>query len=298
MAAGSLLLLLDDITAMMDDVALMTKVAAAKTSAVLGDDLALNANQLSGLSADRELQVVWRVALGSLRNKVVLVPAAILLSIFAPWLVLPLLIVGGTYLCLEGAEKIVHHFFRGAAHDGESAPLAERDRVAGAIRTDFILSAEIIVIALGTVETAPLHDRIGVLIAVAILMTLGVYGAVALIVKSDDVGIYLYRTARTGLGRSIGLALIHAAPLLMRVLAVGGTLAMFTVGGGIITHGIGPLDEGLSGMAHALTAIAGGGPVVSFIAGLIARAIAGLVIGMVALGAVTAATRITRAVRS
>ena len=239
MAAGSLLLLLDDIASALDDVALMTKVAAYKTAAVLGDDLALNAQQLHGLAADRELRVVWAVAKGSLRNKFVLVPTAILLSSFAPALVLPLLVIGGWYLCYEGAEKLAHRWMA----PPERAPLdrpSEQDRIAGAVRTDFILSAEIIVIALGTVSDVPLGTRISVLAAVGLLMTFGVYGLVGAIVKLDDLGLYLSRVrpheAMTAPVRVVGRLLIDAAPWLMRLLSVAGTAAMFLVGGGILVH--------------------------------------------------------------
>lgn len=251
MAAASLLALLDDITTMLDDVALLTKVAAKQTAGVLGDDLALNAQQVTGVSAERELPVVWAVAKGSLLNKAILVPVALLISVFAPWLITPLLMVGGTYLCFEGFEKLAHRFLHSPAEDEAhraelSQALAdpqtdlvafERDKIKGAVRTDFILSGEIIAIALGTVAGADFRTQFAVLAGVAVLMTLGVYGFVAGIVKLDDLGLYLVRTRR-GLMATVGEGLLKAAPVLMRVLTVAGTAAMFLVGGGILTHGL------------------------------------------------------------
>ena len=248
--ATSLLALLDDIASVLDDVATLTKVATRKTAGVLGDDLALNAQQVSGVRAERELPVVWAVAKGSLRNKAILVPAALAISAFAPWAITPLLIVGGLFLCYEGAEKLVHKFLhsgRDAAHRAElkraltdpSVDLValERDKIKGAIRTDFILSAEIIVITLGTVATASLGTRVGVLIGISLLMTVGVYGLVAGIVKLDDGGLALTRSASSVL-QSLGRAILVAAPWLMKTLSIAGTAAMFLVGGGILTHGI------------------------------------------------------------
>jgi uncharacterized protein len=251
MAAANLLALLDDIATLLDDVALLTKVAAQKTAGVLGDDLALNAQQVTGVTADRELPVVWAVAKGSLLNKLILVPVALLISVFAPWLITPLLMVGGTYLCFEGFEKLAHRFLHNAAEDdAHRAELAqalvdpnldlvafERDKIKGAIRTDFILSGEIIAIALGTVAGADLLTQSVVLAGVAVLITVGVYGVVAGIVKLDDLGLYLVRTRR-GLPAAMGEGLLKAAPVLMRVLTVVGTAAMFLVGGGILTHGV------------------------------------------------------------
>ena len=253
--ASSLLALIDDIAAVLDDVALLSKVAAKKTAGVLGDDLALNAQQVAGVSAERELPVVWAVCKGSLRNKVILVPGALIISIVAPWLVTPLLMVGGAYLCFEGFEKLAHKFLHGgdgAAHEAAllqalvdpSVDLMalEKDKIQGAIRTDFILSAEIIAITLGTVQAAPWPTQFAVLAGVAVLMTLGVYGLVAAIVKMDDAGLYLSRlpSAREGGGvvQAFGRGLVRAAPLLMKALAVLGTVAMFLVGGGILVHGI------------------------------------------------------------
>ena len=248
MAGGSLLALLDDITSVLDDVAALTKVATGKTAGVVGDDLAVNAQQVAGVRAERELPVVWAVAKGSLLNKAILVPAALAISAFAPWAVTPLLMAGGLYLCFEGFEKLAHRFLHTRAEDANArAALAaavadpavdlcavERDKIKGAIRTDFVLSAEIVIIALGTVAGSDLTTRVFVLVGIALMMTVGVYGLVAVIVKIDDVGLYLHRRG-VGLGR----ALLAAAPWLMKALAVAGTAAMFLVGGGILLHGIG-----------------------------------------------------------
>lgn len=244
MPAGSLLALLDDIAATLDDVATMTKVATKKTAGVLGDDLALNAEQVTGLHPDRELPVVWKVAKGSAVNKLILVPAALGISAVAPWVVTPLLMLGGAYLCYEGFEKVTHKLL----HKGDeskavkaAAPVdpqeLERDKVKGAIRTDFVLSAEIIVIALGTVATAPFQTRMLVVSAIAVLMTIGVYGLVAGIVKLDDLGLAL-RDKASAVARGIGNGILKTAPYLMKTLSVAGTVAMFLVGGGIVTHGI------------------------------------------------------------
>ncbi|MFL6709988.1 MAG: DUF808 domain-containing protein, partial [Massilia sp.] len=251
MAGGSLLALIDDIATILDDVALMSKVAAKKTAGVLGDDLALNAQQVSGVNADRELPVVWAVAVGSLKNKAILVPAALAISAFAPWAITPLLMVGGAYLCYEGFEKLAHKFLHSAAEDAAhheelSHALAdpavdllalEKDKVKGAVRTDFILSAEIIVIALGTVASAPFSQQVAVLLAIAVIMTVGVYGLVGAIVKIDDLGLFLSRRAGA-LARAIGAVLLAGAPLLMKTLSVVGTAAMFMVGGSILMHGV------------------------------------------------------------
>lgn len=250
MAGFSLLALLDDITSILDDVALMTKVAAKKTAGVLGDDLALNARQVSGVVAERELPVVWAVAKGSLVNKMILIPAALVISTLAPALIGPLLMVGGAYLCFEGADKLFHKFLHSSAETEEELPKAEarpesgpnleKLKIKGAIRTDFVLSAEIIVIALGTVPaTASLALRAGVLSLIGLLMTAGVYGLVAGIVKLDDLGFWLLRKKEASrLRRTMGSALVAAAPRLMRVLTVVGTAAMFLVGGGILSHGL------------------------------------------------------------
>ncbi|WP_338519875.1 DUF808 domain-containing protein [Alteromonas gracilis] len=260
MAAANLLALLDDIATLMDDIATMSKVAAQKTAGVLGDDLAVNADQVQGVKADRELPVVWAVAKGSLLNKAILVPAALAISAFVPSLITVLLVLGGLYLCFEGAEKLLHKYLphedeiqhreariEALTHEDVDMVAFEKDKIKGAIRTDFILSAEIIVIALGTVSDATLTTQIGVLVALSLAITLGVYGLVAGLVKMDDVGLYMLRKSLTGsmngLQRFIGRALLVTAPALMKTLAVVGTVAMFLVGGGILTHSIGVLHH-------------------------------------------------------
>ena len=257
--ASSLFALIDDIALLLDDIALLTKVAAQKTAGVLGDDLALNAQQVSGVAADRELPVVWAVAKGSLRNKAILVPAALLLSVTLPWLITPLLMLGGAYLCFEGFEKLAHALLHRKDHpDDLSEELLqaladpaldlvalEQDKIRGAIRTDFVLSAEIIAITLGTVQNSGWMTQLSVLMGVALVMTLGVYGLVAGIVKIDDLGLYLSRrpVRGSGLSQRLGRWLLVAAPWLMKSLSVLGTLAMFLVGGGILAHGLGPLHH-------------------------------------------------------
>ncbi|CAM4208829.1 DUF808 domain-containing protein [Pseudoalteromonas byunsanensis] len=245
MAGASLLSLLDDIATLLDDIALMSKTAAKKTAGVLGDDLALNAQQVTGVSADRELPVVWAVAKGSFVNKLILVPAALLISALMPFLITPLLMLGGIFLCFEGAQKVVEKLFHSEQpHDSEANALIvdrvnyEKDKIKGAIRTDFILSAEIIVISLGTVAAQNLTMQLSVLSIIAVAMTIGVYGLVALIVKLDDIGLYLLSTPNVkGFKKALGSSLLVIAPKLMKVLAVAGTIAMFMVGGGILTHG-------------------------------------------------------------
>ncbi|WP_353265610.1 DUF808 domain-containing protein [Gemmatimonas sp.] len=261
--ATSLLVLLDDITSMMDDVAVLTKVAATKTSGVMGDDLALNAEQASGVRVERELPVVWAVAKGSLWNKVILVPVALLISAFAPWAVMPLMVIGGLFLCFEGVEKLVHKYLHqeeAAAHSpvitspdlSEEELLAvEQGKIKGAIRTDFVLSAEIIVISLGTMSTAPIGEQVLALSLVSLAATVFVYGLVAGIVKIDDAGLALHRR-----GQALGAVLLKAAPILMKTLSVLGTVAMFTVGGGIIAHGWHAAEVLLEGWAHATGAMA------------------------------------------
>ena len=256
--ASSLLVLLDDISSMMDDVAVLAKVAARKTSGVMGDDLALNAEQASGVRVERELPVVWAVAKGSLWNKVILVPVALLISAFAPWAVMPLMMIGGLFLCFEGVEKLVHKYLHreeGEAHatvvlhpeyTEEQLLAVEQDKIKGAIRTDFVLSAEIIVIALGTMAAAPISQQILSLTIVSIAATVFVYGLVAGIVKIDDAGLALHRR-----GNALGSVLLKTAPLLMKTLSVLGTAAMFTVGGGIIAHGWHAAEVLLEGWAHA-----------------------------------------------
>jgi uncharacterized protein len=264
MAAASLLALLDDIATILDDVSVMTKVAAKKTAGVLGDDLALNAQQVTGVKADRELPVVWAVAKGSLVNKLILVPAALAISAWAPWAITPLLMIGGAFLCFEGFEKVAHRFLhkpeeaeaqrdehRQAVAD-ESVDLValERDKVKGAIRTDFILSAEIIAITLGVVASQPFTQQVLVMSVVALAMTIGVYGLVAGIVKLDDLGLALVRAGGTA-AQAVGRGILALAPLLMKFLSFAGTLAMFLVGGGILTHGWPALH-------HAIEAIVAG----------------------------------------
>jgi hypothetical protein len=264
-AGASLLALLDDIASVLDDVAILTKIATKKTAGVLGDDLALNAQQVAGVRAERELPVVWAVAKGSLVNKAILVPAAIAISAFAPWAITPLLMVGGLYLCYEGCEKIWHrltHRTDEQAHQEEllqalenptvDLRTLEKDKIKGAIRTDFILSAEIIVIALGTVAAATFGVRVAVLVGIGLLMTVGVYGLVAGIVKLDDAGVHLL--SRTGDGvaaatsRALGRGILWFAPWLMKALAIAGTAAMFLVGGGILVHGIPLIEHWLAAM--------------------------------------------------
>jgi len=251
MAGSSLLMLLDDIATVLDDVAIMTKVAAKKTAGVLGDDLALNAQQVAGVRAERELPVVWAVAKGSALNKAILVPAALLISAFIPWLIVPLLMIGGAYLCFEGFEKLAHKYFHSKAEDAahhrelieavanpEVDMVAfEKEKIKGAVRTDFILSAEIIVIALGSVAAATFAKQAAVVVSIAVLMTVGVYGFVALIVKLDDIGMHLCKKPNP-VAQFFGKFLLAAAPRLMKLLSVLGTAAMFMVGGGIVTHSI------------------------------------------------------------
>ena len=313
MAGSSLLMLLDDIAAVLDDVALMTKVAAKKTAGVLGDDLALNAQQVSGVRADRELPVVWAVAKGSFRNKAILVPAALAISAFAPWAVTPLLMVGGAYLCFEGFEKVAHSLTHNKA-DAQSQRQAlqeslagadvdvaayEKDKVKGAIRTDFILSAEIIAITLGIVSDSPLMQQVVVLSGIAIVMTVGVYGVVGGIVKLDDGGLYLSK--KTGDGtwprfqRSFGRGVLNAAPYMMKSLTVIGTAAMFMVGGGILTHGVPPLHHWVEGVAQGSAQWLG---VVSAIVPTLLNAVAGIIAGAVVLAVVSAASKVWHAIKA
>lgn len=270
MAGASLLALLDDIATVLDDVALLTKVAVKKTSGVLGDDLALNAQQVADVRAERELPVVWAVAVGSLKNKAILVPAALLVSALAPWAVLPMLMIGGAYLCFEGVEKLWHKIAHGdeeaAAHRALSAALIrpdvdlvelEGEKIKGAIRTDFVLSAEIVVIALGIVTGKPLVAQVIVLVAIALAMTVGVYGLVAAIVKLDDGGAYLTRAYPGGPLSLLGRGLLAAAPLMMKLLAIVGTAAMFLVGGGIVVHGWPRAHHGIEEVSHAQGGVVG-----------------------------------------
>ncbi|EQB4592825.1 DUF808 domain-containing protein [Vibrio parahaemolyticus] len=291
MAGASLLTLLDDIAAVLDDVALMSKMAAKKTAGVLGDDLALNAQQVSGVASEREIPVVWAVAKGSFKNKLILVPSALLISAIIPWLIMPLLLIGGLFLCFEGAEKVLEKLFpHSHPHEekeelvdtGESLEEYEKRKVAGAIRTDFILSAEIIVIALGTVTGASLVTQILVVSLIAVIMTIGVYGLVAGIVKLDDLGFYLeIRSKGKGWMAKVGSALVAFAPKLMKLLTIVGTAAMFLVGGGIVVHNVPaihhfvePIIMNFSGhsVATAILPILRNG-IIGFVAGLIVVAV-------------------------
>ncbi len=297
MAGTSLLALIDDITTILDDVAVLTKVATQKTAGVLGDDLALNAQQVTGVQAERELPVVWAVAKGSLVNKAILVPAALVISALAPWAVLPLLMVGGAFLCFEGFEKVAHKLLHSGGEDqSHHAELTqallrpetdlvalEQEKIKGAVRTDFILSAEIVVIALGTVAAAPFGTRVAVLVGIALVMTLGVYGLVAGIVKLDDLGLYLSRREGAGAGaqRALGTAILVAAPWLMRFLSVAGTAAMFLVGGGILAHGIPPLHHWTEELQHGQGLVASVAPtLVALLTGVVAG---GLLVGVASL---------------
>ena len=298
--ASSLLALLDDIATILDDVAVMSKVAAKKTAGVLGDDLALNAQQVSGVNPDRELPVVWAVAKGSFVNKAILVPSALAISYFAPWAITPLLMIGGAYLCFEGAEKLAHKFLHSKEEDDKhheeltraledpavDMVALEKDKIKGAVRTDFILSAEIIVISLGTVATASMGSKVGVLVAIALIMTVGVYGLVAGIVKLDDLGLHWQKKSNTAL-QSMGKMLLVAAPLLMKTLAIVGTAAMFMVGGGILVHGVPFLHH----TQEAIVAMAAGVPGAGVVASTLFDAVVGLVVGALVVVVVTLATK-------
>ena len=291
MAASSLLALIDDIATILDDVSVMAKIAAKKASGVLGDDLALNAQQVTGVNADRELPVVWAVAKGSMLNKLILVPAALAISAFIPWLITPLLMLGGAFLCYEGFEKVAHRFWPhagGEEHEKLAQALAdpavdmvalEKDKIKGAIRTDFILSAEIIAITLGVVASAPLMTQVGVLASIAIAMTIGVYGLVAGIVKLDDAGLYLSLRPDSGFQRSLGRGILAAAPWMMKTLSIVGTAAMFMVGGGILVHGVPALGEMLHHVEEAAHALPGVGGVLGWLASPLSGAIAGIIAG-------------------
>jgi len=304
MAGSSLLLLIDDIAAVLDDVAVMTKVAAKKTAGVLGDDLALNAEQVAGVRAERELPVVWAVAKGSLINKAILVPAALLISAFIPWLITPLLMIGGAYLCYEGVEKLAHKFLHSDAEEkAEQDVLAaalrnpqvdmaefEKEKIKGAIRTDFVLSAEIIVITLGAIAQAAFLTQVIAVITVALIMTVGVYGFVALIVKLDDMGLHLLKKegqgAWLGFQHKLGKGLLLTAPLLMKSLAVIGTAAMFLVGGGILAHGL-PFMHSLT---HSIEYYYGS--IIATLGGSLANMILGIVAGALVLLAVTLVSKV------
>ncbi len=322
MAAGSLLALLDDIATILDDVALMTKVAAKKSAAmaddvsvmtkvaaqktagVLGDDLALNAQQVTGVRAEREIPVVWAVAKGSMVNKAILVPAALLISAFAPWAITPLLMIGGAFLCFEGFEKIAHKFLHSeskveAEHDSRAQANAnpavdlvalEKDKIKGAVRTDFILSAEIIAITLGTVATASFAQQVAVLVGIAIIMTVGVYGLVAGIVKLDDLGLWL-NNKRSAVARALGTGIINSAPWLMKGLSIAGTAAMFLVGGGILVHGVPALHHAVEGAGAASALWPVGGLWAVLVPNLL-NAVVGLIAGGLVVAALTVVQRV------
>lgn len=307
MAGTSLLALLDDIATILDDVAVLSKVAAKKTAGVLGDDLALNAEQVAGVRADRELPVVWAVAKGSLINKAILVPALLAISALLPWLVMPLLMLGGAYLCFEGFEKLAHKFLHSRVEDKThhkahleaiSDPQIdmvefEKAKVKGAIRTDFILSAEILVITLGTVTAAAFGTQVAVLITMALLMTVGVYGLVAAIVKLDDGGLHLSRASGEStaarLQRAIGRGVLRLAPLIMKGLSIAGTAAMFLVGGGILLHGVPGLHERIEALAQ------GWGFIGEMLGPLLIDGLAGIVAGAIVLALVTPVKRLRAA---
>jgi uncharacterized protein len=310
--ASSLLALLDDVTTILDDVAVLTKLATKKTAGVLGDDLALNAQQVAGVEPKRELPVVWAVMRGSFVNKAILVPAALAISAFAPWAVTPLLMIGGAFLCYEGFEKIAHRFLHDPAEDrshhaelvhalsnGEIDVMqVEKDKIKGAVRTDFILSAEIIAITLGTVANAELLTQVLVLTGIALLMTIGVYGFVAAVVKLDDAGLFLAQAtgddaaARTR--RRLGAAILAAAPWLMKALSVAGTAAMFLVGGGILVHGVPALHHWLEHWVHAAHAAPGIGAAAAILVDMLANATIGVVAGGIVLAGVNAIRKLRR----
>ena len=293
MAGGSLLALIDDIATILDDVSLMTKTATKKTAGVLGDDLALNAQQVTGVDPSRELEVVWAVVKGSMSNKAILVPAALAFRFFAPWLVTPLLMIGGAFLCFEGSEKLAHKFLHKPENDAHKAELhealqnpdidlkaLEQDKIRGAVRTDFILSAEIIAITLGTVATQGIGMQFAVLTVIAIIMTVGVYGLVAGIVKLDDGGLYLSRKD-SALAQRVGNGILWLAPYMMKTLSVLGTIAMFLVGGGILTHGLPPVYEAIHHVA------AGFDGVLSLLIPTLADGVFGVLVGAVLVAVVT-----------
>ncbi|WP_248742944.1 MULTISPECIES: DUF808 domain-containing protein [unclassified Pseudomonas] len=303
MAGSSLLVLIDDIATVLDDVALMSKMAAKKTAGVLGDDLALNAQQVSGVRAEREIPVVWAVAKGSFVNKLILVPSALAISAFVPWLVTPLLMVGGAYLCFEGFEKLAHPLLHGKDEDqAEHTQLTEavadpatdlvayeKDKIKGAIRTDFILSAEIIAITLGTVAEASLTQQVIVMSGIAVVMTVGVYGLVAGIVKLDDLGLWL--TQKSGAAaKRIGNAILRAAPYMMKGLSVIGTAAMFLVGGGILTHGVPVAHDWIASVAAAAGSA-------GFAVPVLLNGVAGVVAGAVVLAVVSVVGKLWKALK-
>lgn len=311
MAGSSLFALLDDIASILDDVAVMSKVAAKKTAGVLGDDLALNAHQIAGVHTDRELPVVLAVAKGSLKNKAILVPAALAISALIPWAITPLLMIGGAYLCYEGCEKIAHKFLADSSDEAHHKDhlqalvnpavdlvALEKDKIQGAIRTDFILSAEIVVIALGTVANAAFGKQVAVLCAIAILMTVGVYGFVAGIVKLDDAGLHLSQKNGNNIVRKIqrgsGAFLLRLAPYLMKSLSIVGTIAMFMVGGGILAHGIPGAHQWVELVAHGAGGISGMGRILETVLPLLLDITIGMLAGMVVLAGVMGAKKIFR----
>lgn len=303
MAGSSLLTLLDDIATLLDDISVMGKLAAKKTAGVLGDDLSLNAQQVTGVRANRELPVVWGVARGSLLNKVILVPLALLISAFIPWAITPLLMVGGAFLCFEGVEKVLHtlaarkHKENPEARQQRLEALAaqnpqqfEKDKIKGAVRTDFILSAEIVAITLGIVADAPLLNQVLILSGIALLVTIGVYGLVGIIVKLDDMGYWLAER-KSVLAQGMGKGLLVLAPWLMKILSVVGTLAMFLVGGGIVVHGVAPLH-------HAIAHFAAGQHVLlQMLIPVVANLLLGFVIGAVVVAIVKGVTHLRGAAR-
>ena len=307
MPGGTLFALLDDIATILDDVSVLTKVAAKKTAGVLGDDLALNAQQVSGVDANRELPVVWAVAKGSAINKLILVPVALLISAFVPWLVTPLLMFGGAFLCYEGAHKLVESWGRDQAHaQAEHAALiakvadptvdlvaAERDKIKAAIRTDFVLSAEIIAITLGAVAHVALGTRIAVLTLIATLMTVGVYGLVAGIVKLDDAGLHLASKPGRGAQR-LGAFILAFAPRLMRFLSIAGTAAMFMVGGGILVHGLAPVASLLHAVETQLSAMPSVGGALAWLTAPIGNGLFGLLAGLAIVALLAAGGQLLR----
>ncbi len=299
MAGTSLLALIDDIATLLDDVAVMSKVAVKKTAGVLGDDLALNAEQVTGVNPDRELPVVWAVAKGSFVNKLILVPAALAISYFLPVAIIPLLMLGGLFLCFEGCEKLAHKLFPDKKEDAERRTqlvqavadpkvdlLAfENEKIKGAVRTDFILSAEIVVITLGTLTDSTMTVRIATLCSIAIFMTVGVYGLVAAIVKLDDLGLKLLKTQGAGsqLKHRLGKSILLVAPVLMKTLGIVGTAAMFMVGGGILVHGIGPVHHFVQDIAKSLAEISYVGGFLSVVGSIALEAGFGILCGLIAL---------------
>jgi uncharacterized protein len=316
MAGTSLLALIDDIASLLDDVSVLTKVAATKTAGVLGDDLALNAQQVAGVQAERELPVVWAVAKGSFKNKLILVPTALLISYFIPWAVTPLLMIGGAFLCYEGFEKLAHKFMH-SKHEEETEhselieavadptidmAAFEKEKIEGAIRTDFVLSAEIIAITLGTVATEPFGVQVAVLSGIGVIMTVGVYGIVAGIVKLDDAGLFLSKRSGSNvlskIQRSVGEAILLAAPYLMKGLSIAGTAAMFIVGGGILTHGVPVMSEWIHGLEHEAGTIPSIGWILGGVTPTLVNGLVGVMAGALVLGGITTAGRAWRTVKT